>query len=128
MKRFLKSKKWILTGLSVVVLLMRPAVPSPAAGTPFFDVITVSSAITPPAAQYILQNIEASAKAGAQGLIILLDTPGGLDTAMRDIAKGILNAPIPVMVFVYPSGARAASAGAWTRSWQKKLKMMLSPM
>lgn len=78
---------------------------------PVFDVITVSATITPPVAEYILQNIDASAKAGSDGLIILLDTPGGLDLAMRDIAKGILNSSIPVVVYVHPSGARAASAG-----------------
>ncbi|MFA4915129.1 MAG: nodulation protein NfeD [Syntrophales bacterium] len=78
---------------------------------PVFDVITVNAAITPPVAEYILQSIDESSKRDAEGLIILLDTPGGLDLAMRDIVKGILNAPIPVMVFVYPSGARAASAG-----------------
>lgn len=78
---------------------------------PVFDVITISSAITPPVARYILENIDAAAKEGAEGLIILLDTPGGLDQAMRDIAKGILNAPLPVIVYVYPPGARAASAG-----------------
>jgi membrane-bound serine protease (ClpP class) len=78
---------------------------------PVFDEITVSAAITPPIAEYILQNIDASAKAGSDGLIILLDTPGGLDLAMRDIAKGILNSSIPVVVYVFPSGARAASAG-----------------
>ncbi len=78
---------------------------------PVFDVITVSATITPPIAEYILQNIDASAKAGSDGLIILLDTPGGLDLAMRDIAKGILNSSMPVVVYVYPSGARAASAG-----------------
>jgi membrane-bound serine protease (ClpP class) len=78
---------------------------------PVFDEITVSATITPPIAEYILQNIDASAKADSDGLIILLDTPGGLDLAMRDIAKGILNSSIPVIVYVYPSGARAASAG-----------------
>jgi membrane-bound serine protease (ClpP class) len=78
---------------------------------PVFDVITVNSAITPPIAQYILENIDASTKEGAKGLIVLLDTPGGLDLAMRDIAKGILNSSIPIIVYVYPPGARAASAG-----------------
>jgi membrane-bound serine protease (ClpP class) len=78
---------------------------------PVFDVITVNSAITPPIAEYVLQSIDEAAKSGAEGLIIRLDTPGGLDLAMRDIAKGILNAPIPVIVYVAPSGARAASAG-----------------
>jgi membrane-bound serine protease (ClpP class) len=79
--------------------------------SPVFNVITISSAITPTVAQYVMENISDAAKNRAEGLIILLDTPGGLDLAMRDIAKSLLNAPIPVIVFVYPSGARAASAG-----------------
>ncbi len=78
---------------------------------PVLDLITVSATITPPIAEYITQSITESAKAGTDGLIILLDTPGGLDLAMRDIAKGILNSSIPVIVYVSPSGARAASAG-----------------
>ncbi|MDD4997667.1 MAG: ATP-dependent Clp protease proteolytic subunit, partial [Syntrophales bacterium] len=78
---------------------------------PVFDVITVNSAITPPIAEYVLQSIEESAKSGAEGMILQLDTPGGLDLAMRDIAKGILNASVPVIVYVAPAGARAASAG-----------------
>jgi membrane-bound serine protease (ClpP class) len=78
---------------------------------PVYDVITVSAAITPPIATHILQSIEESEKSGADGLIIRLDTPGGLDLAMRDIAKGILNSSLPVMVYVSPAGARAASAG-----------------
>jgi membrane-bound serine protease (ClpP class) len=79
--------------------------------SPVFDVITVSAAITPPIAEYIVQSIGEASKSGAEGLIIRLDTPGGLDLAMRDIAKGILNDTIPVIVYVAPSGARAASAG-----------------
>ncbi len=78
---------------------------------PVFNVITVASVITTPTAKYVADSIEKAKKEGAQGLIILLDTPGGMDTAMREIAKSLLNAPIPVIVYVYPSGARAASAG-----------------
>lgn len=76
-----------------------------------FHVIHLEGVITSPSAKYVADSIDAAQKAGASGLIILLDTPGGLDTAMRDIAKSILNAPMPVIVYVSPSGARAASAG-----------------
>ncbi|MGV8056779.1 MAG: nodulation protein NfeD [Smithellaceae bacterium] len=78
---------------------------------PVFNLISVDGIITSPTAKYIANSIEEANKEGAEGLIILLDTPGGMDTAMRDIAKSILNAPLPVIVFVYPPGARAASAG-----------------
>ena len=78
---------------------------------PVFDVITVSATITAPIAEYVVQSIDEAEKDGAEGLIIRLDTPGGLDLAMRDIVKAILNAPLPVIVYVAPSGARAASAG-----------------
>lgn len=78
---------------------------------PLFNVITIDGVITSPTAKYIANSIKDAEQANAEGLIILLDTPGGMDTAMRDIAKSILNAPMPVIVFVYPSGARAASAG-----------------
>lgn len=78
---------------------------------PLFRVINLEGVITGPSAKYVADSIEEAQKEGAEGLIILLDTPGGLDTAMRDIAKSILNAPLPVIVYVYPSGARAASAG-----------------
>lgn len=78
---------------------------------PVFHVINLEGVITSPSAKYVAESLEEAQRAGAEGLIILLDTPGGLDTAMRDIAKTILNAPMPVIVYVSPSGARAASAG-----------------
>jgi membrane-bound serine protease (ClpP class) len=99
------------TVLLIGVMLIWPGCSYGSEKAPVFDVITVNATITPPIAQYIVQNIEAATREGAQGIIILLDTPGGLDLAMRDIAKGILNASIPVIVFVYPPGARSASAG-----------------
>lgn len=76
-----------------------------------FDVITVNSAITPTVARYVERNIIDSYEHNAAGLVLMLDTPGGLDLAMRDIVKSILGSPIPVFVYVAPSGARAASAG-----------------
>jgi membrane-bound serine protease (ClpP class) len=78
---------------------------------PIFNVITIDGVITSPTAKYVANSISDAQQAEAEGLIILLDTPGGMDTAMRDIAKSILNAPLPVIVYVSPPGARAASAG-----------------
>ena len=78
---------------------------------PVYHVIHLEGVITSPSAKYVVESLDEANKAGADGLIILLDTPGGLDTAMRDIAKAILNSPVPVIVYVSPSGARAASAG-----------------
>ena len=78
---------------------------------PVFNVITIDGVITSPTAKYVANSIKDAQQTEAEGLIILLDTPGGMDTAMRDIAKSILNAPLPVIVFVSPPGARAASAG-----------------
>jgi len=76
------------------------------------NVIRVEDAITPVIAEYIIQQIERAEHEAAPCLIIQLDTPGGLDLAMRDIIKKIMASDVPVVVFVAPSGARAASAGA----------------
>lgn len=69
--------------------------------------------IGPISSRYIEKTIKKAENKDAECLVILLDTPGGLDTAMRDIVKSELNAKIPVVVFVYPKGARAASAGVF---------------
>lgn len=74
-------------------------------------VVELEGSINPGSARFILNHISEAAKDRAQALIIELDTPGGLETAMRSIVKGILNSPIPIIVYVSPSGARAASAG-----------------
>lgn len=74
--------------------------------------IRVDGVIAPPVSAYIKDSIKAAGDARAQALLILLDTPGGLDKAMREIVKAIMDSPVPVIVYVSPSGARAASAGA----------------
>lgn len=109
--RVLKRIKSIAVFLICLLILGGYGLAGGAENRPVFDVITVDATITPPIAEYILQSIRDSSARSAEGLIILLDTPGGLDSSMREIAKGILNAPLPVILFVHPAGARAASAG-----------------
>lgn len=77
------------------------------------DVLTVKGTINPVLVEYIARGIDDAAFEGAQAVIIQMDTPGGLDTAMRDIIQSIVNSRIPVIVYVSPAGARAASAGAY---------------
>jgi membrane-bound serine protease (ClpP class) len=74
-------------------------------------IINVSDAISPGVAEFIQDGIETAQKDGAACLIIELDTPGGLAESMRKIIQSILGSKVPVVVFVSPSGARAASAG-----------------
>ncbi|MGD9241523.1 MAG: hypothetical protein PVG69_15950, partial [Desulfobacterales bacterium] len=74
-------------------------------------IIKVSDAISPGVAEFVKDGIETAEKEGAACLIIELDTPGGLAESMRRIIQSILGSKVPVVVFVSPSGARAASAG-----------------
>jgi len=76
-------------------------------------VITVNGVINPVVAEYIGKNIQKAQEKHAEALIIELDTPGGLDTSMRNIIKDINSSTVPVVVFVSPSGSRAASAGVF---------------
>jgi membrane-bound serine protease (ClpP class) len=77
------------------------------------EVITYEGIINPVASEFILQSIKEAEEENAEALIIQLDTPGGLDSSMRTIVKRILSAEVPVVVYVSPSGARAASAGVF---------------
>ncbi|TET16583.1 MAG: nodulation protein NfeD [Dehalococcoidia bacterium] len=77
------------------------------------DVLHAKGTINPVLANYIERGINQAEEDNAIACIIQLDTPGGLDTSMRDIVKDIVNAEVPVVVYVSPSGARAASAGVF---------------
>ncbi|MCP9438636.1 MAG: nodulation protein NfeD [Nitrospira sp.] len=76
-------------------------------------VATYEGVINPVASEYIHDALAAAESTSAQAVILRLDTPGGLDTSMRLIVKDITGSPIPVIVFVAPSGGRAASAGVF---------------
>ncbi len=74
---------------------------------------TYEGVINPVAAEYINHVLDLAQEAGAAAVVLRLDTPGGLDTSMRLIIKDITASPIPVIVYVAPSGGRAASAGVF---------------
>jgi membrane-bound serine protease (ClpP class) len=76
-------------------------------------VVELDGAITPATANYFLRALDDARDANAAALVVRLDTPGGLDEAMRDMIKGILASPVPVVVYVAPNGSRAASAGTY---------------
>ncbi len=97
----------------VLLLLVFSIVASVQAQAPHVDVITIKGTINPVLVDYVKRGIEQAEDNNAQALIIQMDTPGGLDTAMRDIIQLIVNARVPVVVYVAPAGARAASAGVF---------------
>lgn len=70
-------------------------------------------AITPVAARFMVGAIERAEREGSEAVVLELDTPGGLDTSMREIIKAELSADVPVIVYVAPGGSRAASAGVF---------------
>lgn len=75
--------------------------------------ISVDGSINPSSADYVISGIERARETGAECLIIKLNTPGGLLASTRTIVTGMLEADVPVIIFVYPDGAQAASAGVF---------------
>jgi len=75
--------------------------------------LEIDGAITPPMSKYIIRVIDEAIANNAQAVIMEMDTPGGLDKSMREIIQKELSSNIPIIVFVSPPGARAASAGAY---------------
>ncbi|HHS51192.1 MAG TPA: nodulation protein NfeD [candidate division Zixibacteria bacterium] len=96
-------KLFIVITLLAVSLALASAVPT----------VAVDGAINPVSARFIMRNLERAEAEGAPCFIILLDTPGGLMTSTEDLTRAIMSAEIPVVVYVYPRGGRAASAGVF---------------
>jgi len=100
----------ILSLVGLILLLLLP-VNAVVAGTAF--VIDLKGPIGPADSDFIHRSLEAAKQEKTAVVILRMDTPGGLDTSMRDIIKELIASPIPVIGYVAPGGARAASAGTY---------------
>ena len=101
-----------LLGGFFLAILAATFTPAKAAAAPVF-IVPLSGAIGPATADFASRALARADKEGAQLVVLRIDTPGGLDLSMRQIIKDILASPVPVVAFVAPSGARAASAGTY---------------
>ncbi len=108
----IKARWWRLLLLGTIFLIGLSGIPVSADAGDVL-VIEVKGTINPVLAKHIQNGITEAENTDAELCVILLDTPGGLDTAMRDIVQSISNSRVPVAVYVAPSGARAASAGVF---------------
>lgn len=102
----------ILRALALCALLGSGAAAQPSP-EPKVLLAPYSGAIVPVAAEFMAQAVDEAGRGGYDALVIQLDTPGGLDASMRDIVKSVFGSKVPVVVFIHPAGARAASAGVF---------------
>lgn len=97
--------------LGMVFLAVAPVAGQ--AGAPEVRVLSIDGTITPPMAQYVNRGIRSAGNADVDAVVIEIDTPGGLSSAMDDITRTIIESEVPVIAWVTPRGARAASAGVF---------------
>jgi membrane-bound serine protease (ClpP class) len=100
----------VMLGVASGVMGGAPAQPP---AVPIVDVARLDGVVAPATARYTIRAIREAEQSGATALLIEMDTPGGLLKSMEDISKAMLNTDLPTVVYVYPSGARAASAGVF---------------
>ncbi|HSP74076.1 MAG TPA: hypothetical protein VLN26_17015, partial [Gaiellaceae bacterium] len=99
--------------LAALVLAAFAAPAHAGAATPRVLAVHFDAEVNPATQSYLNHQIDRAGKDGYSAVVILLDTPGGLSESMRKIVQAELRSKLPVVVYVSPAGARAASAGVW---------------
>jgi len=99
--------------LSALVGAWALAAVAATSGAPSATLLPVSGPIGPATSDFFVRKLRDAQESGADLIVVTIDTPGGLDTAMRDMVQAILASEVPVVTYVSPSGARAASAGTF---------------
>jgi membrane-bound serine protease (ClpP class) len=117
-----------LPALGVVLLALAAALLSrhaaaAAQGAPTVVVAHLDGVVNPMAAQYVHRAITAAVEQSAALFVLTIDTPGGLDSSMRQMVQDLLNSPVPSVAYVAPSGARAGSAGVFVAEAANVLAM-----
>jgi membrane-bound serine protease (ClpP class) len=106
---FLRRCAANMLGVVIVTMLAMPA----KAPTQRAIILNIDGVIGPAIADYVLRELRTVAREETGLIVLRMNTPGGLDTSMREIVSGILASPVPVATYVAPNGARAASAGTY---------------
>ncbi|MBV8299857.1 MAG: nodulation protein NfeD [Candidatus Eremiobacteraeota bacterium] len=108
------SRFGLIGALALLAVLATPALAVPAGSAArAVDLVRLDGVVGPASARHVLRALDEAARDGSQALVLVLDTPGGLMKSMDEITRAMLNSPVPVVVYVYPHGARAASAGVF---------------
>jgi membrane-bound serine protease (ClpP class) len=108
---FLVRRLWALVALLAAGWILLAGASAP--GSPAGVLLPVSGPIGPATSDFFVRKLREANESGASLVVVTIDTPGGLDTAMRDMIQAILASEVPVVAYVSPGGARAASAGTY---------------